>query len=149
MQFGNTRMAKSLDLLVSNLNTILGRLERKPAWLAQKSGIKPPNLGRLLKNEGDQNPTLETVDKLADALKIRAADLIGTDLEHSDANSIASPIPPEIWAAWKDSAPEIKALCYYMFLERYEFVDALPEKKKVKVLAAVRALGLNLPVEMS
>jgi transcriptional regulator with XRE-family HTH domain len=67
-------MFNSVDLLVKNIHRLLKEYERKPAWLAEKAGIKPPNLSRLLK--GDGNPTLETVDAIARAFVVESADLL-------------------------------------------------------------------------
>lgn len=75
----------------------------------------------------------------------KIASKVLTAIKDMPAAKLLSTIPPEIWAAWPKAPAEIKALCSYLLLEDVRFVDVLPEKKKTKVLAAVRALGLNLP----
>lgn len=67
-------MSKSLDILAKNINWYLERNYKRPAWLAEESGIKPPNLSKILGRMG--NPTLETIEALATAMDLHPADLI-------------------------------------------------------------------------
>ncbi|MBA3755316.1 MAG: helix-turn-helix transcriptional regulator [Nitrosomonas sp.] len=72
-------MRNYLDALADNITKKLQEIERKPAWLAQKSGVKKSNLSRLLRKEG--NPTLDTIVSIAKALDMDPDDLLApTDL---------------------------------------------------------------------
>lgn len=141
--------------------------------LADQAKVALRALQRLESASG--NPTLETILAVSDILKFNPFAILSSEAvekeisreneildrlerieKHVSADrvrstqkpyNISSAIPQEIRDAWPDAAPEIKALFLYMFLEEYSFVDALPETKKAKVLAAVRALGLNLPTK--
>lgn len=159
-------MRTARDLLRLNVKRLREAMRWDQPELADKAHLSSQMVAKI--EQAKTNPSLDTLDKLVKGLKTNHAELFLDDtLSRPVPQSIAdltpdemaqkiaqqvevrqkalSPIPPEIWAAWKGSVPEIKALCYYMFLERYDFVAALPEKKRAKVLAAVRALGLNLP----
>lgn len=70
-------MSKHLKSLTNNIDRILERLDRRPSWLAQKSGVPAPNLSRLLRGEG--NPTLSTLIAIANALEVEVEELISQD----------------------------------------------------------------------
>lgn len=56
-------MRNSLEELLNNIQGRLADLDRKPAWLAEKSGIAKAVLSRLL--SGENSPSLATVDSIA------------------------------------------------------------------------------------
>lgn len=59
-------MRNYVEIFAKNVQRILHEQERKPAWLAKKSGLKSSVISRLLNNEG--NPTMETLVAVAEAL---------------------------------------------------------------------------------
>lgn len=64
-------------IFAKNLLNVLDRIDRKPAWLAEKSGIAKSQVGRILK--GETSTTLETIQKLATALELLPSELISKD----------------------------------------------------------------------
>lgn len=67
-------MGNYKEIFAKNVLAILEERQKNQAWLAKRSGVKLPNLGKLLKAEG--NPTLETLTALADALGVSVDDLL-------------------------------------------------------------------------
>lgn len=67
-------MRNSLDVLLHNIQKRLATLERRPAWLAEKSGLDKGNLSRILK--GETSPTLATLDALARGFNYEAWELL-------------------------------------------------------------------------
>lgn len=67
-------MPNYLQILAKNINYFLEEKHLRPAWLAEKSGIKPPNISKILSQFG--NPTLETIGSLATALDLEVQDLV-------------------------------------------------------------------------
>lgn len=72
-------MSKSLDILCDNLTKLLGG--RSNYWLSQESGMNQGTLSRI--RAKTLNPSLETVEAMADALKVTAAELITKDAKPS------------------------------------------------------------------
>lgn len=66
-------MYNYLDILAKNINQYLEKNYKRPAWLAEKSGVKAPNLSKILSKMG--NPTLETIAALAEAMDLHVSDL--------------------------------------------------------------------------
>lgn len=58
--------SKLLKTLVKNIDEKLHDLERRPSWLADKSGISKAMISRILSQT--TNPTLDTVEAIAEAL---------------------------------------------------------------------------------
>lgn len=69
-------MSNSSKLLAQNIKAELRRIERRPAWLSDKSGVSKGQISRILK--GKANPTLETVDQLSKSLGIPSHQLISS-----------------------------------------------------------------------
>lgn len=67
-------MAMYLEILAKNINMYLELNHKRPAWLAEQSGIKPPHISKILGRSG--NPTLDTIVALSDAMEMRPRDLI-------------------------------------------------------------------------
>lgn len=69
-------MSNYLEILAKNINFFLDHEHKRPAWLAEASGIKPPNISKILGRSG--NPTLETIEALARAMDLEPSDLLRT-----------------------------------------------------------------------
>lgn len=67
-------MRNYVEIIAKNIERLLKEAERKPAWLAKKSGVKPSNISRLLNLEA--NPTLETITAIAEAFDLEPNDLL-------------------------------------------------------------------------
>jgi len=67
-------MRSYVEILAENVRDILAELDRKPAWLAKKSGVAASQISRLLDNQG--NPSLETITSIAIALDRTPTELL-------------------------------------------------------------------------
>lgn len=77
----NVDSSKVAIFLANNIQEHLDALERSQAWLAKKAGLTPAGLNRILKVE-TQNPTLDTIVKISNALECEPAEMIlGPDHE--------------------------------------------------------------------
>lgn len=67
-------MSNYLNLLVKSIEDRLRELDRKPAWLAQKAGMPPGTLYRILKKE--RVPSLETIEAIENGFGLRPGELL-------------------------------------------------------------------------
>lgn len=77
-------MRNSLDVLLHNIQKRLASLERRPAWLAEKSGLDKGNLSRILK--GETSPTLVTLDALAKGFNCEPWELLSEGIANLNGN---------------------------------------------------------------
>lgn len=93
-------MALSLgEVLRSNVISHLG--DRPQSWLAKEAGINQGSLSQFLRGAG--NPSVETIEAMAKALKVPAAALLGGS---SEKNYL---IPEDILKLLDGQSPEVFA----------------------------------------
>ena len=126
--------------------------------LAQRVGIKLRQMQRIESGASDVN--MATIFDLAQALALDSADILealaravrkdglNTDSPAERALSIQSMLKM-IWASWGNADPAVKALCLYILTDHGEYISLLTNEQRARVLAAVRALGLTPPKEIS
>lgn len=85
-------MGKYTEILAKRIECELDKLERRPAWLAQKSGVPAASISRILKFK--QVPTVETVGAIAEALGVSVGHL--TD-DISDPKTERQSLTALIW----------------------------------------------------
>lgn len=69
--------SRLLKTLVKNIENKLRDMERRPSWLAEKSGVSKGMISRILNHT--TNPTLDTIESIASALGVHPWNLIAID----------------------------------------------------------------------
>jgi transcriptional regulator with XRE-family HTH domain len=70
-------MHKYVEILASNVKALLEKTDRKPAWLAKRSGVAPSQISRILEAKG--NPSIETIAKIAGAFELSVMEMLRPD----------------------------------------------------------------------
>lgn len=113
--------------LKANIERKLKELDRKPAWLADKSGVGKPNISRILKGEG--NPSLEMISKIANAFGCHPWELL---YEWPKNTPIDQPSIPELIKEIEGLKTLLKDSHDLKSREKYRRTREIDEVRKLK-----------------
>jgi transcriptional regulator with XRE-family HTH domain len=138
-------MRNPAQSLASNIEKFLQANDRKPAWLAKAAKVDPSGLGRILKGEG--NPSLEVIDRIAQALGCEPGELLKPN--HPTLSGLArgefitppKPAPTlvdaiEVLTAFQGAEHWQRVVAMFFLTQNETWLDELPEEQKSKFLAA-------------
>ena len=68
-------MGEISDLIIERIKSRLLKLDKRPQWLSEQTGISPGQLSNLLKGKEGTDPRISTLLKIAKALDYTVDDL--------------------------------------------------------------------------